>query len=237
MNDTMDVDSSIRELCRAARAAGRALAQASTAQKNAALSGTAKNLRGASERLLEANRRDLASATGLSPAFRDRLSLTPERIEAMARGVEEIVALPDPVGEVIHGWTRPNGLDIRQIRIPLGVVGIIYESRPNVTADAAALCLKSGNAAVLKGGSEALSSNEAIASLFLDALDEAGLPRAAVQLVRTTDRAAARALLRQKDLIDVLVPRGGESLIRAITEESEIPVIQHFSGVCQVYVD
>jgi glutamate-5-semialdehyde dehydrogenase len=155
----------------------------------------------------------------------------------MAKGVEEIVALPDPVGEIVHGWRRPNGLEIQQVRIPLGVVGIIYESRPNVTADAAALCLKSGNAAVLKGGSEALQTNQAIAALFLEALEEAGLPPAALQLVRTADRAATRALLRQKEFVDVLVPRGGESLIRAITEESEIPVIQHLSGICQVYVD
>lgn len=231
------IEEQVRELCREARIASRRLAQVGTAEKNAVLAAAAAGLRSQSARLLEANRKDLAAGSSLSPAFRDRLTLTPERIEAMAHGVEEVVALPDPVGESIRAWRRPNGLEIQQVRIPLGVVGIIYESRPNVTADAAALCLKSGNAAVLKGGSEAIATNEVIVDLFLEALEGAELPRAAVQLVRTTDRAATRALLRQKDFVDVLIPRGGESLIRAITEESSIPVIQHLSGICQVYVD
>ncbi|MGH7899723.1 MAG: glutamate-5-semialdehyde dehydrogenase, partial [Candidatus Binatia bacterium] len=187
--------------------------------------------------LLEANGRDLAAASSLSAAFRDRLTLTPERIEAMAQGIEAIVALPDPVGETIGAWRRPNGLEIHQIRVPLGVIGIIYESRPNVTADAAALCLKSGNACVLKGGSEALQTNQAIADVLSGGLERALLPRAAIQLIRTADRAATRALLHQKNLVDVIVPRGGKDLIRALEEESEIPVIKHLEGVCQLYVD
>lgn len=234
---TPDIEAQVRELCREAHTASRRLAQANTAAKNAALRAAAASLREHAVRLLEANARDLSAAGSLSAAFRDRLTLTPERIEAMARGVEEIVVLADPVGESIAAWRRPNGLEIRQVRIPIGVIGIIYESRPNVTADAAALCLKSGNASILKGGSEALHTNAAIADLFLAALDGAGLPRAAVQLVRTTDRAATRALLRQKDLVDVIVPRGGKELIRALEEESTIPVIKHLEGVCQLYVD
>ena len=227
----------MQELCREARAAGRRLARATSAEKNAALTAAAANLRAGAERLLEANRRDLAAVKSESAAFRDRLTLTAERIEAMARGVEEIVALPDPVGETIRAWQRPNGLQIQQVRIPIGVVGIIYESRPNVTADAAALCLKSGNACVLKGGSEALETNGAIADLLARGLDAASLPRAAIQLIRTADRAATRALLHQKELVDAIIPRGGKDLIRALEEESKIPVIKHLEGVCQLYVD
>ncbi|MBI2962214.1 MAG: glutamate-5-semialdehyde dehydrogenase [Deltaproteobacteria bacterium] len=232
-----DVEKQVRELCREARAAGRRLAQANTAAKNAALRAAAAGLRTHGARLLEANARDLSAAGSLSAAFRDRLALSPERIETMARGVEEVLALPDPVGDSIAAWRRPNGLEIRQVRIPIGVIAILYESRPNVTADAAALCLKSGNAAILKGGSEALHTNAAIADLFLAALDGAELPPAAVQLLRTKERAATRALLRQNDLVDVIVPRGGKELIRAIETESTIPVIKHLEGVCQLYVD
>jgi glutamate-5-semialdehyde dehydrogenase len=232
-----DVDARVRELCLEAREASRALAQTTSAAKNAALRSAAIGLRAAESPLLEANARDLAAASSLNDAFRDRLTLTRERIEAMAAGIEQIIALPDPVGESITGWRRPNGLEIRQVRIPIGVVGIIYESRPNVTADASALCLKSGNAAILKGGSEALETNAAIAGVFATALETIGLPRAAVSLLRTADRAATRALLRQKDLVDVIIPRGGKELIRALEEESEIPVIKHLEGVCQLYVD
>jgi glutamate-5-semialdehyde dehydrogenase len=232
-----DIAEGVRELCHEAQRAARALAQASTAAKDAALRFASERLRADARKLLDANAHDLAAAGSLSPAFRDRLTLTPERIDAMAHGVEEIALLPDPVGESIAGWRRPNGLEIQQVRIPIGVVGIIYESRPNVTADAAALCLKSGNAAVLKGGSEALATNSAIADVFVAALDEAGLPRAAVSLLRTADRAATRALLRQKEYVDVIIPRGGKELIRALEEESEIPVIKHLEGVCQLYVD
>jgi glutamate-5-semialdehyde dehydrogenase len=234
---TNDVEREVTELCREAFAASRALALVSSREKNDALTAAARNIRREAARLRAANAQDLARATELTAAFRDRLTLTDGRIEAMARGIEEIAALPDPIGESIAAWRRPNGIEIRQVRIPLGVVGIIYESRPNVTADAAALCLKSGNAAVLKGGSEALATNQAIADLFLEALDEAGLPRAAVSLIRTADRAATRALLRQKELLAVIIPRGGKSLIRALDEQSQIPVIKHLEGVCQLYVD
>ena len=240
MNTTPEVDEQhtlVRELCLEARAAARQLAQTSTAAKNAALRSAAVGLRSQADLLLEANALDLAAATDRPDAFRDRLTLTRERIDAMASGVEEILALPDPVGESIDGWRRPNGLEIQQVRVPIGVVAIIYESRPNVTADAAALCLKSGNAAILKGGSEALQTNAAIADVFATALETIGLPRASVTLLRTPSRAATRALLRQKDLVDVVVPRGGKDLIRALEEESEIPVIKHLEGVCQLYVD
>ena len=237
MSANADVEQGVRALCLEARDASRRLAGTSTEAKNSVLREAAAGLRRQASRLLEANALDLANATTLPPAFRDRLTLTPERIEAMAQGVEQILALPDPIGEAIAAWRRPNGLEIQQVRIPIGVVGIIYESRPNVTADAAALCLKSGNAAVLKGGSEALRTNAAIADVFLEALDAASLPRAAVQLLRTADRAATHALLRQRELVDVLVPRGGKELIRALEEESRIPVIKHLEGVCQLYVD
>ena len=224
-------------LCRAARAAAPALARASTDEKNAALRAGATALRTRTDELLTANTADLATAraAGVVPAFLDRLTLTAARVEAMAVGLEQIAALPDPVGEEIRRWSRPNGLDIQQIRVPLGVIGIIYESRPNVTADAAGLCLKSGNAVVLRGGSEAFRTNCLIADVLRDAATT--IPRDAIALVRTTDREAVRVLLRQDELIDVIIPRGGEELIRAVTAGSRIPVIQHLNGVCQLYVD
>ena len=237
MNDPTDVDSRIHELCLAARRAARQLASASSGMKNTALRATASLLRDRQRSVLDANARDLTGASAQSAAFLDRLTLTAERVEAMARGIEEIIALPDPVGESISAWRRPNGLEIRQVRIPIGVIGIIYESRPNVTADAAALCLKSGNASVLKGGSEALHTNSAIADLFVEALADAGLPDGCVQLLRTADRAATRALLREKQLVDVIIPRGGKELIEALERDSTIPVIKHLEGVCQLYVD
>ena len=235
----MSVAADVIALCQAARAAGRQLALASTWAKNNALARAAARLRGAADSLLAANRRDVDNGrnAGLSPALIDRLTLTEARIEAMAAGLEQIAQLPDPVGETIAQWRRPNGLEIGQVRIPLGVVGVIYESRPNVTADAASLCLKAGNAVVLKGGSEALNSNQAIADSIRAAIVEAGLPEAAVQLVPTADREAVRVLLQQAQYIDVIVPRGGPSLIRAITESSTIPVIQHYAGICHTYVD
>jgi len=231
----MTLEQEIIDLCRTARRAAPALARASTDAKNDALRAGAAALRSRQTELLAANAIDVAAATGSPPAFIDRLTLTASRIEAMAAGLEQVADLPDPVGEVITQWTRPNGLEIRQVRVPLGVIGIIYESRPNVTADAAALCLKSGNAVVLRGGSEAFRTN----CLIADVLSEAAsaIPPGCLALVRTTDREAVRALLRQSDFIDVIIPRGGEELIRAITETSRIPVIQHFSGVCQLYVD
>ncbi|HEY2385910.1 MAG TPA: glutamate-5-semialdehyde dehydrogenase, partial [Candidatus Binatia bacterium] len=202
-----------------------------------ALRAGAAALRAHEAQLLAANAEDVAQARaeGAAAAFVDRLTLTPARIEAMAAGVAQVADLPDPVGETITEWTRPNGIRIAQVRVPLGVIGIIYESRPNVTADAAALCLKSGNAVVLRGGKEAFRTSRLIADTLRDACGE--LPRDALAFVDTTDREAVRVLLRQADSIDVIIPRGGEDLIRAITEGSRIPVIQHFSGICHVYVD
>lgn len=235
----MSIEQQVLELCRAARAAGRALATAPAAAKNAALTAAAERLRADTAALLAANREDVAGGRerGLSGALLDRLCLSEARVEAMARGLDEIAALPDPVGETIARWRRPNGLEIAQVRIPLGVVGIIYEARPNVTADAAGLCLKAGNAVILKGGSEALRTNTAIARCLAEGVTAAGLPAAAVQLIPTTDRAAVTALLAQHELVDVIVPRGGPSLIEAITRSSSIPVIQHYAGICHVYVD
>jgi len=227
----------VEELTRAARAALPALRTASTARKDRALLGFARGLREGRAALLEANRRDLDGAGDVAAAFRDRLTLTPERIEAMAAGVEIVAGLPDPVGETVTTFRRPNGLEIAQVRVPLGVIGVIYESRPNVTADAAALCLKAGNAVLLRGGSEAIATNTAIADLALPALVEAGLPAAAIQLVRTTDRAVVTRMLGAQGAIDVIIPRGGPSLLHAIHESARVPVIQHFEGVCHVFVD
>jgi glutamate-5-semialdehyde dehydrogenase len=235
----MDVERSVIDLCKAARAAARRVAAAPTGLKNRCLADAAARLRAHRPHLLEANRDDVLRGreAGLSSALLDRLSLTEARIEAMAQGLDEVAKLPDPVGETIAQWRRPNGLEICQRRIPLGVVGVIYESRPNVTADAAALCLKAGNAVVLKGGSEALRTNTAIAALLGEAAAATGLPATAIQLIPTADRHAVQVLLKQQQYIDVIVPRGGESLIRAITEASRIPVIQHYAGVCHTYVD
>jgi len=234
-----DIATTVVELCRGARAAGRQLATASTNAKNEALAASARGLRQRSNAVIEANRRDVIAgrAAGLSDALIDRLTLDAQRVEGVADGLEQIAALDDPVGETIESWRRPNGLEINQVRIPLGVIGMIYESRPNVTADAAGLCLKSGNAVVLKGGKEAIHTNSAIAEILRAAIAGAGLPPASVQLIPTTDRAAVKVLLRQREFIDVIIPRGGPSLIEAITNESNIPVIQHYAGVCHVYVD
>ncbi len=235
----MQIEDTVVEMCRGARQAARALAMAPPTVKNSALTCAATRLRDGAAALLAANREDVATAeqNGLSAALLDRLSLTGARIEAMAQGLDEIAALPDPVGETMARWRRPNGLEISQVRIPLGVVGVIYESRPNVTADAAGLCLKSGNAVILKGGSEAFATNSAIAARLAEGTAAAGLPQAAVQLIPTTDRRAVAALLAQRELVDVIVPRGGTSLIAAITQASTIPVIQHYAGICHVYVD
>jgi glutamate-5-semialdehyde dehydrogenase len=235
----MAIEETVVRICRNARGAARMLARAVTAQKDKALQEAAGRLRTGTAEVLTANREDVAAGrqAGLTAALIDRLSLSEARIEAMAAGLDQIVQLPDPVGETIQRWRRPNGLDISQVRIPLGVVGIIYESRPNVTADAAGLCLKSGNAVILKGGSEAFRTNQAIARLIGGALDAAGLPSTAVQLIPSTDREAVSVLLAQSELVDVIIPRGGTSLIRAITESSRIPVIQHYAGICHTYVD
>jgi len=233
-----DAEHTAEALSAAARAAARLLAGASPAAKDRALAGAAAGLRAASERLLAANRDDVerTRAAGESSAFLDRLTLSPARVAAMAAGVEEVVGLPDPVGETIAGWRRPNGLEIAQVRVPIGVVFSIYESRPNVTADSAALCLKTANAVLLKGGSESQATSGVIADVFRGAIAEAGLPPDAVQLV-TGGREVTRGLLRRDDRIDVVIARGGEALKRTILEESRIPVIKHFEGICHVYVD
>ena len=224
---------------RAARAAARALARADSSTKNRALAGTAAELRRRSAELLKANQADVAHATkeGRDAAFIDRLTLTELAIEQMAAGVEQVASLPDPVGQISERVTRPTGIEVARMRVPLGVVGIIYESRPNVTADAAALCLKSGNACILRGGSESLNSNRTIAACVHAGLKAAGLPQTAVQLVDTTDRAAVGELITMTEYIDILVPRGGKSLIDRLSRESRIPMIKHLDGVCHVYID
>ncbi len=235
----MDLERMVTDLARAAKHAARTLATTSTRTKNDALRAAARHLRGATDMLLAANARDVARGrdAGLSAAMLDRLTLDATRVDAMAEGLEIMAELPDPVAETVATWKRPNGLEISQIRVPLGVVGIIYESRPNVTADAAGLCVKAGNAVLLKGGSEAFETNGAIVDVLARAFIETGLPDAAVQLVRSTDRDAVRLLLQQDAYVDVIIPRGGEELIRAVTRASSIPVIQHFSGLCHTYVD
>ena len=227
-------------LGREAVAAASVLALASTAAKNRALFSMATALRARAPELLAANLRDMdaARAKGLSAAMLDRLALDEERIEAMAHGVDDIAALADPIGTTAAHWTRPNGLDISRVRVPLGVIGIIYESRPNVTCDAGALCLKSGNAAILRGGSESTYSSRAIHACLVEGLVAAGLPAASIQLVPTTDRAAVGYLLSSMtDFIDVVVPRGGKSLVARVQAEARVPVIGHLEGVCHVYVD
>ncbi len=235
----MDLERMVTDLAQAAKRAARTLATTSTRTKNDALRAAAQHLRGATVTLLAANTKDVARGrnAGLSSAMLDRLTLDAARIDAMAGGLEIMAELPDPVDEAVATWKRPNGLEISQVRVPLGVVGIIYESRPNVTADAAGLCIKAGNAVLLKGGSEAFETNGAIVNVLARAFTEAGLPDAAVQLVRSTDRNAVRLLLQQDEYVDVIIPRGGEELIRAVTRASSIPVIQHFSGLCHTYVD
>ena len=233
-----DAGARVEALTAAARAAARALAGAPASAKDAALREAATRIRAAERALLDANRGDAerAKTAGESAAFVDRLTLTPARIEAMARGLEDIAALPDPVGETIAAWRRPNGLDIAQVRVPIGVVLTIYESRPNVTADSAGLCLKTANAVLLKGGSEAQATNAAIADALRAAVQAAGLPAAAVQLV-DGGRDVVRGLLTRDDRIDVVIARGGEQLKRTILEESRIPVVKHFEGICHLYVD
>jgi glutamate-5-semialdehyde dehydrogenase len=225
-------------LVRNARAASRVIAGASTTAKDDALRRAADGLRRAERALLDANHADLerTRATGEAAAFLDRLTLTPARIDAMATGLDQIVALPDPVGETMEAWRRPNGLEIAQVRVPIGVVMSIYESRPNVTADSAGLCLKTANACLLKSGSESQATSGAIADAIRRAIAEAGLPADAVQVV-TGGRDVTRACLRRDDAIDVVIARGGEALKRTIMEESRIPVVKHFEGICHLYVD
>ena len=234
-----DLSALVTQIAVRARAASLALAPAPTAQKDAALRALARLLPAAEGELLAANAVDVeaARATGLSAASLDRLTLTPARIAHLAESVAQVATLPDPVGQVLEAWTRPNGLRIRQVRVPIGVIGIIYEARPNVTIDCAVLCLKSGNACILRGGKEIFNTNTALAALVQRALAEAGLPADAVQLIPTTDRAALNHLLKLDTLIHCIIPRGGESLIRFVAENSTIPVIKHYTGVCFVYVD
>ncbi|MFW5454002.1 glutamate-5-semialdehyde dehydrogenase [Thioalkalivibrio sulfidiphilus] len=238
-NMTGEIERQMQEMGRRARAASRALARAETGAKNAALMAMASIIEDRAGALMAENRKDLAAGeqNGLDAALLDRLAFTPERIAVMAEGLRQIASLADPVGAISDLNYRPSGIQVGRMRVPLGVIGIIYESRPNVTVDAAGLCLKSGNACILRGGSEAFHSNRALAECIRAGLEQAGLPGDAVQVVATTDRAAVGALLRMKDFVDVIVPRGGKGLIARVSEESLIPVIKHLDGVCHVYLD
>ena len=235
----LDVRSYMHDLGRAARSAARVVARADSDLKNRALRDMARELRARSAELLEANRADVAEAarSGRDSAFVDRLTLSSKSIEQMAQGLEEVAALADPVGQIEEVVRRPSGIEVGRMRVPLGVIGIIYESRPNVTADAAGLCLKAGNACILRGGTEALHSNQAIASCVRAGLRNAVLPEDAVQVVATTDRAAVGELISMPEYVDIIVPRGGKDLIARLARESRIPMIKHLDGVCHVYVD
>jgi glutamate-5-semialdehyde dehydrogenase len=233
-----DIRAQMAALAKAAREASAVLATATTEAKNGALMAAAAAIRARAREIQAANDEDMGRAgNDLTEAFRDRLKLNGERIEGMATGLEEVAALPDPVGREIARWQRPNGLDIARVATPLGVIGIIYESRPNVTADAGGLCLKAGNASILRGGSESFHSSRAIAACLQDGLRAAGLPEASIQGVPTTDRAAVGAMLTMPEYIDIIVPRGGKGLIERVQRESRIPVMAHLDGICHVYVD
>ncbi len=234
-----DIKTYMQQTGQRARAASRIMAQADTAAKNRALEAIAAAILNGSAQLIAENTRDVqaARANGLDAASIDRLTLTEKTVRGMAEGLRQIAQLADPIGEISEMKYRPSGIQVGRMRVPLGVIGIIYESRPNVTADAAGLCLKSGNAAILRGGSEAIYSNQAIAACVHEGLRAASLPEAAVQMVATTDRAAVGELITMKDYVDVIVPRGGKSLIARISEEARIPVIKHLDGICHVYID
>ncbi|GMR05128.1 MAG: glutamate-5-semialdehyde dehydrogenase [Thermodesulfobacteriota bacterium] len=235
----MDVKSVLFEQARSARDASQVLARLDSETKNRALLNMAEGILEEAAFLQDENSKDLDAARdkGLKSAMIDRLTLSDKVISGMAAGLKEVAALPDPVGEVTSMWTRPNGLQVGKVRIPIGVIGIIYESRPNVTADAAALCLKSGNAVVLRGGSEAINSNRAVATVLKKACSKAGVPEAAVQVIETVDREAVVEMLKLEEFIDLIIPRGGEGLIRFVVANSRIPVIKHYKGVCHVFVD
>ena len=239
MKERGDYKAEVRAMARKAREASRRLSQLSTDVKNKALIQMADDLEGSKELLIEANQRDLAAGekVPLSSAMMDRLRLTPSVIHGMAEGLREIARLPDPVGEVVKMWKRPNGLLVGRMRIPLGVIGMIYESRPNVTADAAGLCLKSGNSVILRGGSEAFHSNQAIVRILQGGLLKTGLPKEAVQIFSHTEREAILEMLQLEEEIDLIIPRGGEELIRFVMNHSKIPVIKHYKGVCHIFVD
>ena len=234
-----DIAAYMQGVGEAARAAARELARADTAAKNAALAAMATAIRRDEAKLVRANAEDVAAAraAGQDPAFVDRLTLSPESIDAMAVGIEQIAALPDPVGEISGLRYRPSGIQVGMMRVPLGVVGIIYESRPNVTADAAGLCLKAGNATILRGGSEAFRSNQAIAACVHEGLRAARLPATGVQVIATTDRAAVGHLVAMEKYVDVIVPRGGKSLIERVARDAKVPVLKHLDGVCHVFID
>ncbi|MEQ1726680.1 MAG: glutamate-5-semialdehyde dehydrogenase, partial [Sphingopyxis sp.] len=233
-----DAQTLIANMALAARGAARVLAAASTAQKAAALNAAAAAIREARATILAANADDMAAgaARGLSAAMLDRLRLDEARLEGVAAAVENVAALSDPVGSLIERSTRPNGLVMERRRVPIGVIGIIYESRPNVTADAAALCIMSGNAVILRGGSEAAGSNRALHAALAQGLSVAGLPETAVQLVPTQDRAAVGAMLRAQGLIDIIIPRGGKSLVARVQDEARVPVLAHLDGICHIYI-
>ncbi|KWB41478.1 glutamate-5-semialdehyde dehydrogenase [Burkholderia cepacia] len=235
----MDIDQYMTDLGRRARQASRAMARASTAAKNAALDAVARAIERDAQALKDANARDVARARekGLDAAFVDRLTLSDKALKTMVEGLRQVASLADPIGEIGNLKYRPSGIQVGQMRVPLGVIGIIYESRPNVTIDAAALCLKSGNATILRGGSEALESNAALAKLIGEGLEAAGLPQDAVQVVATADRAAVGKLITMTEYVDVIVPRGGKSLIERLINEARVPMIKHLDGICHVYVD
>jgi len=238
-NATADMKELIEGIGRRARIASRAMAKASSEQKNQALLQMAKMIRGQTESLKQVNAKDLqrAKEAGHDAAFIDRLALTDKVIESMAQGLEQIVTLKDPIGQTTPVIKRPTGIEINQMRVPLGVIGIIYESRPNVTIDAAALCIKSGNATILRGGSEAIESNTALAKIIQAALEKAGLPKDGVQVIETTDRAAVGVLITMTEYVDVIVPRGGKSLIARLMADGRVPMIKHLDGICHTYVD
>jgi glutamate-5-semialdehyde dehydrogenase len=235
----MDIKATMQKLGQQAKKAGREISKADSNQKNQALFAIAQQIEANRATITAENQKDLAAgkANGLDAASLDRLELTPSRISAMIEGLTQVASLPDPVGEISNLRYRPTGIQVGQMRVPLGVIGIIYESRPNVTIDAAALCLKSGNACILRGGSESIHSNQAIAACIAKGLEQAGLPVEAVQVVATTDRAAVGELITMQEYVDVIVPRGGKSLIERITKEATIPVIKHLDGICHVYID
>jgi glutamate-5-semialdehyde dehydrogenase len=239
MKKKMDFRTEVREMARRAKEASHRLAQLSTATKNKALLEMAEDLDRNREQLIKENRKDLAAGgkAHLSSSLIDRLRLTPSVIHGMAEGLREVARLPDPVGEVIKMWKRPNGLMVGRMRIPIGVIGIIYESRPNVTADASGLCLKSGNSVILRGGSEAFHSNQAIGQILRKVLVKVGSPQEAIQIFPHTEREAIREMLQLEDEINLIIPRGGEELIRFVTNHSKIPVIKHYKGVCHIFVD
>jgi glutamate-5-semialdehyde dehydrogenase len=235
----MDIKAEITQLAQQAKQASKKLANLSTSVKNDALYYMADELEAQKEKIKQENEKDLAYARdkGLSSAMMDRLLLNDKRIKGMADGLREVALLPDPVGEVVRMWRRPNGLEIGKLRVPLGVIGVIYESRPNVTADTASLCLKAGNTILLRGGSEAIHSNICIAHILSESAQKAGVPEYAIQMIKTTDRQAIYEMLKLDKYVDVIIPRGGEELIRTVSENSTIPVIKHDKGLCHVYVD